>query len=300
MGEMDDDASSYGGGGSWKQAIETEQLTSTSQEEKKRYVIRSVKDPRSGTSISLKEAIEQGIMNMKQGLYVNPDTKETKAIAIALNEDQIQVDYMTKTRSTPKTEALGLITIRDRTESRKYTITAVIDATTAERVDLSEAKKRGIVDENATSYIINTSGETISMDDAVETGWVLVEYESDEGAVEETEVRSRTYAIRAVVDQRLKKRVPFIDAVQRKLVDRETGNYYNNLTGETVHVIEAIRRGFLKGKLIEDPTKLDIDPHNKMVVQSINKMRHLVTGLSALSAMKESVNRASTSSTGSI
>lgn len=300
MGEMDDDASSYGGGGSWRQEIATEQLTSTSQEEKKRYIIKSVKDPRSGASISLKDAIELGIMNMKQGLYVNPDTKETKAIAVALAEDHIQVDYVTKTRSTPRTEALGLITIRDRIESRKYTITAVIDATTAERVDLSEAKRRGIVDENATSFIINTSGETIGMDDAVETGWVLVEYESDEGPVEESEVRSRTYAIRAVVDQRLKKRVPFVEAVQRKLVDRDSGNYYNNLTGETVHVLEAIRRGFLKAKLIDDPTKLDIDPHNKMVVHSINKMRHMVTGLSALSAMKECVNRSSTSSTGSI
>lgn len=220
-------------------------------------------------------------------------------IAVALSDGKIQIDRVTKTRSIPKTEALGLIKVRDRIGSRSYTITAVVDALTAERVSMTEAKRRGLLDEDATVYTLNTTGEDIPMQDAVDSGWVLVEYDPEEeasAAGEEHEYQTKTYAIRAVVDQRLKKRVPFLEAVQRKLVDKESGNYYNNLTGETVHALEAIRLGFLKANVIEDSTKMDIDPTNKMVVHSIGKMKSLVTGFSALSAMKESANRLSTSS----
>lgn len=222
-------------------------------------------------------------------------------IAVALSDGKIQIDRVTKTRSIPKTEALGLIKVRDRIGSRSYTITAVVDALTAERVSLTEAKRRGLLDEDATVYTLNTTGEDIPMQDAVDSGWVLVEYDPEEeegsaAAAAEHEYQTKTYAIRAVVDQRLKKRVPFLEAVQRKLVDKESGNYYNNLTGETVHALEAIRLGFLKANVIEDSTKMDIDPTNKMVVHSIGKMKSLVTGFSALSAMKESANRLSTSS----
>lgn len=304
MGDFDDDdASSCGGGGYWGQLIETEQLTSVSQEEKKRYIVKAVKDPRSGQNVSLKEAIQERIIDMQQGIYRNPVTEESVTIAVALSDGKIQIDRVTKTRSVPKTEALGLIKVRDRIGSRSYTITAVVDALTAERVSLTEAKRRGLLDEDATVYTLNTTGEDIPMQDAVDSGWVLVEYDPEEeasaatsAAGEEHEFQTKTYAVRAVVDQRLKKRVPFLEAVQRKLVDRESGNYYNNLTGETVHALEAIRLGFLKASVIEDSTKMDIDPTNKMVVHSIGKMKSLVTGFGALSAMKESANRLSTSS----
>lgn len=219
-------------------------------------------------------------------------------IALALSDGKIQIDYVTKTRSMPKTEALGLIKVRDRIGSRSYTITAVVDSLTAERVPLTEAKTRGLVDEDATTYTLNTTQERIPIQDAVDSGWVLVEYDPEDSpeAGGENDFQTKTYAVRAVVDQRMKKRVPFLEAVQRKLVDKESGNYYNNLTGETVHALEAIRLGFLKASVIEDSTKMDINPTNKMVVQSIGKMKNMVTGFSALSAMKESANRLSTSS----
>lgn len=301
FGECDDDASSFGAGGFWKQSIETEQLTSISQEEKKRYIIKAVRDPRrgGGERISLRHAVEVGIMDMEHGIYTNPDTRESIPIAVALSEGDIQVDYVTKTSSAPKTEALGLITVRDRVDSKGYAIQGAVDALTAEKVDLAEARRRGLVDEDGKHFTVSTTGERIDMQDAIESGWVLVDYDDPADENGDPEFRTRTYVVRAVVDQRLKKRVPFLEAINRRLVDRESGNYHNNLTGETIHVLEAIRRGFLKAKIVDDPSTLDIDPTNKMVVQSINKMKRLVTGLSALSAMKESANRLSTSSNAS-
>ncbi len=59
----------------------------------------------------------------------------------------------------------------------------------------------------------------------------------------------KRYAINYVVDQKAKKKVPFHDAVQTGLIDVETGNYVHNKSGETYYLVDAINRGFLKGKI---------------------------------------------------
>ncbi len=52
-----------------------------------------------------------------------------------------------------------------------------------------------------------------------------------------------------MVDQQAKKKVPFYDAVQRGLIDAETGNYVHNKSGDTYYLVDAINKGFLKGKM---------------------------------------------------
>jgi len=45
---------------------------------------------------------------------------------------------------------------------------------------------------------------------------------------------SKTYAVRAVVDRRQNKTVTFHDAVQRGIIDRESGAFLDTLTNEKV------------------------------------------------------------------
>ena len=115
-----------------------------------------------------------------------------------------------------------------------------------------------------------------------------MDYEDDE---EELEIEEKTYAVNAVVDQRRKIKIPFLEAVSRGLIDRHTANYVNNVTGERVYVTEAIRRGFLKARLVEDTTGLDIDGENNIVVQAVAKIRKNVMGsMGVLSALKKAAN----------
>jgi hypothetical protein len=83
--------------------------------------------------------------------------------------------------------------------------------------------------------------------------------------------------------------VPFAEAVRRGLIDRETGSYVNNSTGELVFAGEAIRRGFFKGHLVEDPKSLvGIDVANKVVVDRIDRVRkNIRREIQAISAFKQ-------------
>jgi len=58
------------------------------------------------------------------------------------------------------------------------------------------------------------------------------------------------------------------------LIDRETGSYYNNATGELIYAAEAIRRGLFKAVLVSDPSSLsNIDASNRVVVERIDRVR---------------------------
>jgi len=83
--------------------------------------------------------------------------------------------------------------------------------------------------------------------------------------------------------------VPFPEAVSRGLIDRETGCYVNNATGERVFAAEAIRRGLFKAVLVTDPSSLsNIDASNRVVVDRIERRRkNVLTNVKAISAFRQ-------------
>jgi len=104
---------------------------------------------------------------------------------------------------------------------------------------------------------------------------------------EEPEVESKTYAVRAVVDRRQKKTLTFHEAVRRGIIDRDTGAFRDTLTGEQMYVGDAIMRGFLKARVIDDDAGLNINPDNKMVIEKKEAIRkRLLKPLGVISAFK--------------
>ena len=306
-----------GGSGARHEPIAAEQLTTSSQEEQRRFVIRSVVDPRAGldagVEMSLQEAVAAGVLDQRSGAYVDTRTGERRPIPVAMAEGLIKVEYVATTRSAERRSAVGLITLRTLIDRREFTIVGAIDALTAERVDADEARLRGLIIEETPAptikgasaggtggtftsschYVIGTTGETLSLDDAVDQGWVFVEYEQTDSAAAsdqdlDPEVEVNTYAVSEVVDQLLRINVPFAEAVHRGLIDRDTGDYVNNVTREAVPVADAIRRGLLKARLVDDPSALlDVDRKNAVVVQRIDKIRrNVLKGLRVISAFK--------------
>ena len=65
-----------------RESVKAEELTSETQEERKRFVIGGVLDPRSGQKISFRDSVDLGIINHRLGLYVNPDSGEGKHLSI--------------------------------------------------------------------------------------------------------------------------------------------------------------------------------------------------------------------------
>ena len=237
----------------------------------KRCEVKSVVDPRSGTKISLKEAVEAGIIDHQSGMYVNPDTGKCQTIPKAMMAGLIEIEYVPSTNTRPaKSASFGLITIRTQVDNRQYTITGAVDAVTGDSVDIDEAKRRGILDESEGYYLNGQTGEKMILDEAVSGGFILTDH-SDESCSKPV-LNTRTFAVSGVMDQVLKRHVPFVDAIRKGLIDRDTGNYLDNATGEKVFATDAIRKGLFKAIAVEDPTALNVDSANTVVVDRIDRV----------------------------
>ena len=81
----------------------------------------------------------------------------------------------------------------------------------------------------------------------------------------------------------------FSEAVRRGLIDRETGCYVNNATGERIFAAEAIRRGLFKAVLVADPSSLsNIDASNRLVVERIDRVRkNMVRNMKTIAAFRQ-------------
>jgi len=268
-----------------RKTAETEQLLAAEVEEKKTFVINSVINPTDKTEISLQQAILLGIIRPNEGIYVNSVTGETKPIVTAMTEGLIKVMFSTTKRSQEKTSSIGIITVKTIRESvRPYKILSVKDPQSGADLTPEEAVKKGLLDDRHGSFYDRRAGKRLLVTEAADAGLIKIEFTAD--AVE-PEVVSKTYAVRAVVDRRQKKTVTFHEAVRRGIIDRDSGAYKDTLTGDTMYVGDAIMRGFLKARIIEDATGLDIDPANRMVIDKTEKIRkRLLKPLGVISAFK--------------
>ena len=77
-------------------------------------------------------------------------------------------------------------------------------------------------------------------------------------------VTAKTYAVHGVMDVRGSRRLTFAEAIAAGLMDAETGAYTNSRTGEKLYVGDAIRQGFIKASVVNDPKLLDIAPGNRI------------------------------------
>jgi len=74
----------------------------------------------------------------QRGLYIDPTTQETSAIAEAMSDGRIVVERVSTTKSAAKTQSIGIITVRTQTDTREYSISAAVDTTSDKTVSADE------------------------------------------------------------------------------------------------------------------------------------------------------------------
>ncbi|XP_022288567.2 uncharacterized protein LOC111100765 isoform X4 [Crassostrea virginica] len=243
-----------------------DQVDTSVQEERSTFVITSVTDPRDDDrEWSLQEAIMLGIIDQTDNTYINPDTGEVCSITSAMNDGKIMFEFTSRKKIREEKKSYGIISIKTTKENRPYTISHVVDPSTDKEMTVSQAVSKGILNKADSTYKTET-GELISIDDAISSGLVKVEYQNG-GDHPEAESTTRTYAVHGVLDKRTNQKVSFADALNKGLLDREKGEYVDNVTNERLPVLDAIMKGFIKARIVTDTSKLDIDPENKMVVE---------------------------------
>ncbi|XP_064638980.1 uncharacterized protein LOC135494697 isoform X2 [Lineus longissimus] len=263
--------------GEQSETAESEQITNQSGEERRRFFIEGVIDPRNGEVISMKDACQYGILDQGNGEYVDISTGERCPIPEAMNDGRIVVTFQTATKKEDRAHSLGLVTIRHKhpTKSKKYHVSCVVHPVTGKMLQKDEALAQHILDETCSIYKNPKSGNEMLISEAVNRKLVFADVDAESGDEEDEEPQetSKSYIINAVVDRRLKRRISFKQATLIGLIDRASGAYNDNVTGEKMYVGEAIKRGFLKAKEIDNPKSMDIDPDNHVVIEKVEHIR---------------------------
>jgi len=131
-----------------------------------------------------------------------------------------------------------------------------MDPRTDEELTIPDAIEKGVFDEDRKRWCNPDTGEEMTIENAIDCGGFIVEY--DESAeVTEPESNQKTFAVFGVLDRKGGKRLPFHEAVERELIDKEEGIYFDTLTGEKMNVVEAFKHNYVRGRVIEDPKQLD-------------------------------------------
>jgi hypothetical protein len=255
-----------------RQQATTDTVSSTLEEQQHTYIIKSILDPRDDrTQLTVEEAVNQGVLDKDQKNYINPKTGKSIPMVEAMSEGRVLVDVVSRKKIREENNSYGLITITITREVRPYTIKSIIDPVTEEKISQTQATVKNILNSNSTTYRTET-GDLIPILDAISSGLVTVKYEGAESD-HPPEVVTKTYLVYGVIDQKKKQKVSFSEAVKDGLLDGEAGEYVNNVTNERISIYNAILKGFIKARIAQDPSKLEINPENTIVVEKLSSAK---------------------------
>ena len=237
----------------------TSSIISTSLiRETKSYHLLGVYDPTRNDEISIKEAIGKGILDRQKGLYVHPLTGESFSISDAINKGVIRarilspVPAATDVSRAPSPPYQSLVSTNRFEENRTYTICGAIDLRSGKKVSLSQAITDGIIDSKNGTFVNLKTNEALSINKAIELNLVLTESGNKQKSATPTPAPVpqrdvRTLNIEFVRDPRTDRNVTVSEAMHIGLLDRQSLNYHNPLTNETLSLNKAYQKGCILG-----------------------------------------------------
>jgi hypothetical protein len=219
--------------------------------ETKSYHLLGVYDPVKNDELTIKEAINRGILDRQRGLYIHPLTHEQYSISDAINRGLIRARVLLPPSEIPFE---SLISTNKFQENKTYTICGAIDPRTNRAISLNQAMRDGIIDTQNGTYINIVTGQWLTLNVAIEKGYVLTDLnkvkESVNGEQRNTPLVNReikTLTIEFVKDLRTGRDVSVSEAMQLGLLDRQTLQYHNFLNNESYSLNKAYEKGYIIG-----------------------------------------------------
>ena len=197
-------------------------------------------------------AIRLGIIDPVNKLYNGID-KDGNKFTMSLSE-AIKLGFVIADEKTSRPEANNSsMNISPFTkETKKLTIKGVIDPETGNVIKVSEAIRRGILDEQQGVYINSKTGERLLLTEAVNCGMIVADVSTTVQQTSEvldekiTSSRQTTMTLHSVVDPVSGKTLPGREAIDAGLLNETSGEYKDPRTGELMSIDEAIAKGFVK------------------------------------------------------
>ena len=205
-------------------------------------MITAVKDPATGESISMKEAIERGILDEKKGLYFDQPSSSYIPVREALKQGLVE----------GKEAAEAGLSEQKKEDTKQVSVSKVLDPASGENVGFEEAVLRGLVDRHCTMYKDSVTGEKMNIEEAMKQGLVA-------GTVQtitktQTTITQRrplgTYNITGVMDTQTGQEMSVEEAVHRGILDPE-GKVIDTETGRPMPLAHAIKQGLVFTEKVE-------------------------------------------------
>ncbi|KAK7501339.1 hypothetical protein BaRGS_00007464, partial [Batillaria attramentaria] len=152
------------------------------------------------------------------------------------------------------------VTFSDTTEvvqeTTSFVIVGAIDPRNRQQLSVHQAVNKGVLDLTRGTYNNPDTDYSISIPEAIQKGYVLVEYGDrfTNGSADTVDgqefnlfsaMDTQVCPISGVIDPRTGEWISVKDAIAAGLIDPRTGKFRNPVTGEEMSLAEAVRAGYL-------------------------------------------------------
>ena len=237
--------------------------------------VKGIRDPQTGTEVSLSDAVMAGIVDMSTGRYVNPQTGEKLSLSEAVDADLISLDTAKQLLAAIDENSLANSNIDLRTGE-------YVDPDTHLRMSIQEAIDQGYVEPAAVflvdptsgqfttlaslmesdsdsvkdeignckfdpatgTFVIGQTGQTVNLADAISSGFISPGLDVEQISTNMTvlkalrdEVDTNLSGIR---DPRTGEEMSLPEAIMAGVIDLSSGEIVNLETGERLAIADAI------------------------------------------------------------
>jgi len=221
---------------------------SGSLQDTKSYRIIAAVDPNLKTRIDINTALQRGIIDQANGLYVGKDDAGNKLEMLISEAIKCGLVF---------TDTCGTEAVTDGSrfihKTKTFSVQSVIDPATGKEISVTEAIQLGIVDQNKGLYKDVTTGETMPITEAVNRSLVIADVKqstvaASAAAGQANEIlvsREVAYTLTCVIDPRTNHELSIADATAIGILDCATNEFRHPVTGEVMSLNEAIARNLV-------------------------------------------------------
>lgn len=237
----------------------------SASENNKSFVITGVVDPRTRQTLSVFQALSNGILDQIHGTYKNPKNGETMSIPEAIRKGLIFADFSENLTNGDGGLLNGFGTVTSRLNTKIFPVSGILDPRTGRTISVKEAMSAGIIDPKSGLFRNPVTREEMSIIEAVENGYVMADPallsrdSQDNGAFSFVEFTDVAFNVSAVIDPSTGEEISLKRAIMDGIIDPTNSQYRNPHTGETISIADAIKQGLLKGHLVDPATSKSDD-----------------------------------------
>nr|KAI8726704.1 microtubule-actin cross-linking factor 1 [Biomphalaria glabrata] len=184
-------------------------------------------------------------------------TKETKMTAFKSdlyiferNRDETLASHTIKKTKADSVQAAvgedvvdGLPDVSFQSTLKNFAISGIVDPRTKQRLTISQALAKGVLNTDFGTYNNLEKGEIIPIIEAIARGYISVDYENHEQALNELE--TKVYTVSGVVNPKTGEIVSAKESINSGLFNLKTGKFTNPVTGEELSLCDAVRAGYI-------------------------------------------------------